>query len=198
MQVLCIKERRRLYALIILLSEATDKNQACQSSHFSLSLLSLLLRFVVVKKPTTSSTTASMSTKSWRANVWWRITSTACWTKDRALKTGVTWKKSCPKPSPLTVKSAPKSRALEAPKWCISCECLSSRSWVHRLNSIHRIENRPEDWTRLEAIYDESGKYRMDYVQAKASGDHEHDDIAGNWTSATFTSKPDHKSYDAR
>lgn len=43
-----------------------------------------------------------------------------------------------------------------------------------------RIENRPEDWDRLEKIYDDGGKYRMAYLISKANGDHEHDETTGN------------------
>jgi hypothetical protein len=35
-----------------------------------------------------------------------------------------------------------------------------------------RIENRPEDWERLEAKYDEGGKYRAAYLASKAAGEH--------------------------
>ena len=38
------------------------------------------------------------------------------------------------------------------------------------------IENRPEDWKRLEEKYDASGKYRMDYMESKANGEHDHSD----------------------
>lgn len=36
----------------------------------------------------------------------------------------------------------------------------------------NRIENRPEDWERLEQKYDEEGKYRMGYLESKAADEH--------------------------
>lgn len=37
-----------------------------------------------------------------------------------------------------------------------------------------RIDNRPDDWTRLEAVFDEEGKYRSDYLQSAKEDEHEH------------------------
>lgn len=37
------------------------------------------------------------------------------------------------------------------------------RQLLHNLS----IENRPEDWERLEAKYDEGGKYRQAYLDSK-------------------------------
>lgn len=42
------------------------------------------------------------------------------------------------------------------------------------------IENRPEDWVKLEETYDEGGKYRLAYLQAKANGEYDHDDNTKN------------------
>jgi hypothetical protein len=36
-----------------------------------------------------------------------------------------------------------------------------------------RIENRPDDWERLEEKYDDGGKYRMAYMESKAAGNDE-------------------------
>lgn len=42
------------------------------------------------------------------------------------------------------------------------------------------IENRFDDWERLEEKYDEGGKYRMAYLEAKAAEEH---NKTANWTS---------------
>lgn len=33
------------------------------------------------------------------------------------------------------------------------------------------IDNRPEDWDRLEQKYDESGAYKQGYIQSKTKSD---------------------------
>nr|QGW50605.1 chemosensory protein 1 [Propsilocerus akamusi] len=38
------------------------------------------------------------------------------------------------------------------------------------------IDNRPDDWTQLEQMYDKSGKYRMDYIKSKSDSNENNQD----------------------
>lgn len=57
--------------------------------------------------------------------------------------------------------------------WVMKNNCLVASINFHFIFDTDRIDNRPDDWTRLEAKFDESGKYRMAYLDSKANnGEH--------------------------
>lgn len=43
--------------------------------------------------------------------------------------------------------------------------------WIYEIS--FRIENRPDDWKMLEEKFDQTGKYREGYIEAKAAGKHD-------------------------
>lgn len=44
-------------------------------------------------------------------------------------------------------------------------------SIINLIFSSNSIDNRPEDWERLEQKYDQSGAYKTNYLQSKTKSD---------------------------